>query len=213
MSALVEGLTEPPPGPTQVETDRGSAPARRCRCRTARRSGRGWRRTPPAHRRGWRPHRCRSPRPARRRQQRSHVGGGHSGERFLDLAGGVLDVAAGPAAAAETHLAADVHTERLALVRRLLEQLSHREVLALAGSQPPSHHFPWASLGLGGRLTEDQEDFVDYWSPQPSTQGLPSPARADRRSRRMGPHSESPDAQEFVSRLLTAMVDHDGDDE
>ena len=81
----------------------------------------------------------------------------------------------------------NVHTDRLALVRQLLEQLSRREVLALAASHPPSNHFPWASRGPGAGLTEDQEDFVDYWSPQPSTSGLPSPARAHRRSRRMGP--------------------------
>ena len=106
---------------------------------------------------------------------------------------------------------ADVHTERLALGRPLLEQLSQQEVLALAASQPPSNHFPWASLGPGAGLTEDREDFVDHWSH--------SRVLDHRRTKRelicaldeWILTTESPNAQECVGRLLTATVDDDVD--
>ena len=74
---------------------------------------------------------------------------------------GVLDVAAGPGGCSRNPSCRRPYRAtraRPAAARTAV----HREVLALAGSQPQSHHFPWASLGLGGRLTEDQEDFVDY---------------------------------------------------
>lgn len=106
---------------------------------------------------------------------------------------------------------ADVHTERLALVRQPLEQLSHQEVLALAASAPASNHFRWASLGPGAGLTENQEDFVDYWSPS----RVLNECRAKRELicalDEWALTTESPNAQELVTRLLTALVDDDVD--
>ena len=96
---------------------------------------------------------------------------------------------------------ANVHTERLALVRQLLEQLSHQEVLALAASQPPSNHFPWASLGPGGGLTEDQEDFVDYWSPSRVLDQCRAKRKLIFAVNEWALTTESPNAQEFVGRL------------
>jgi hypothetical protein len=57
------------------------------------------------------------------------------------------------------------HGERRVQVQQLLAELSRREVLALAASVPTSHQFRWASLGPDSGLTEDQEDFVDFWTP------------------------------------------------
>lgn len=105
----------------------------------------------------------------------------------------------------------DIHGERLALVRQLLEELSRREVHALAASAPPSNHFRWASLGPGAGLTEDQEDFVDYWSPS----RVLNECRAQRELicalDEWALTAESPNAQELVTRLLTLMVDDDVD--
>ena len=91
-------------------------------------------------------------------------------------------------------------------VRNLLEALSRREVLALAASASPSNHFQWASLGPGAGLTENQEDFVDYWSPDLVLE--------DCRARRelicalddWALTSGTPDVRGLVSRLLNLMV-------
>ena len=107
----------------------------------------------------------------------------------------------------------NVHTERLALVRRLLEQLSRREVLALAAAAPTSNRFRWASLGPGAGLTEDQEDFVDYWSPSRVLKDCRGQRELIGALDERALTSESPDAQELVGRFLTAMVDDDGDDQ
>ena len=106
---------------------------------------------------------------------------------------------------------ANVHTERLALIRQLLEQMSHREVLAFAASQPPSNHFPWASLGPGAGLTEDQEDFVDYWSPSRVLDECRAKRELICALDEWALTTESPNAQAFVGRLLTVMVDDDVD--
>lgn len=58
------------------------------------------------------------------------------------------------------------HAKRRVVVQRLLEDLSRREALAFAASTPLDHRFGWASLGPDSGLTEDQEDFVDYWTPE-----------------------------------------------
>lgn len=58
------------------------------------------------------------------------------------------------------------HAKRQVVVQRLLEDLSRREALAFAASTPFGHRFGWASLGPDSGLTEDQEDFVDYWTPE-----------------------------------------------
>ena len=104
------------------------------------------------------------------------------------------------------------HTERLSQVRELLAELSRREVLALAASTPPSNRFGWANLGPDSGLTEDQENFVDYWSP---TLVL-NECRAQRELicalDEWALTTESPNAQEFVSRLLTSMIDNNVDD-
>jgi hypothetical protein len=57
------------------------------------------------------------------------------------------------------------HAKRRVAVQRLLEDLSCREVVAFVASVPLDHRFRWASLGPDSGLTEDQEDFVDYWTP------------------------------------------------
>jgi len=58
------------------------------------------------------------------------------------------------------------HAKRLAVVQRRLDDLSRRETLARGASVPLDHGFRWASRGPDAALTEDQEDFVDYWTPQ-----------------------------------------------
>lgn len=58
-----------------------------------------------------------------------------------------------------------VHAERLIEVRRLLEELSRRETLALSASSE-RNRFRWASTGPDSGLTEAQEDFVEYWTPE-----------------------------------------------
>lgn len=110
-------------------------------------------------------------------------------------------------------LRTNVHTERLALVRQLLDDLSHREVLALAASTPPSNHFPWASLGPGAGLTEDQEDFVDYWSPSRVLKDCRAQRELIGALDEWALTSESPDAQALVSRFLTALADDDADNQ
>lgn len=60
----------------------------------------------------------------------------------------------------------NVHVTRLAEVRRLLEDVDGREHLAMAASVGSNRCFRWASLGPDSGLTEAQEDFVDYWSPE-----------------------------------------------
>lgn len=59
----------------------------------------------------------------------------------------------------------EAHAERKLQVQRLLDEVSRRERLALAASAPGSRQFSWASLGPDSGLTEDQEDFVDFWAP------------------------------------------------
>jgi len=51
-------------------------------------------------------------------------------------------------------------------VRRLLEELDRRESLARSATSDGPRPFPWASLGPESGLTEPEEDFVDYWSPE-----------------------------------------------
>jgi hypothetical protein len=59
-----------------------------------------------------------------------------------------------------------MHAKRLVVVQRLLDDVSIREVLALGASVPLNHGFRWASLAPDSGLTEVQEDFVDYWTPE-----------------------------------------------
>jgi hypothetical protein len=59
-----------------------------------------------------------------------------------------------------------IHAKRLAVVQRLLDDLSRRETFALGATGHLDHGFRWASLGPDSGLTEDQEDFVDYWTPE-----------------------------------------------
>ncbi len=88
-----------------------------------------------------------------------------------------------------------------------------RKVLALAASQQPSNHFPWASLGPGGGLIEDQEDFADFWSPSRVLDQCRAKRKLIFALNEWALTTESPNAQEFVGRLLTAMVDDDADDQ
>lgn len=60
----------------------------------------------------------------------------------------------------------NVHADRLVEVRRQLQELDHRELLALSATSNGPRPFPWASLGPEAGLTEAEEDFVDYWSPE-----------------------------------------------
>ena len=78
------------------------------------------------------------------------------------------------------------HAKRLAVLQRLLDDLSRRETLALGASIPLDHGFRWASLGPEAGLTENQEDFVDYWAPQPVL--AECRAQRDLRPGRVGTH-------------------------
>jgi hypothetical protein len=99
-----------------------------------------------------------------------------------------------------------VHAERLTVVRRLLEEVSRREVLALSAAAHTATHFPWASLGPDSGLTAVQEDFVDYWTPEL--------VLAECRSKRelicaldeWALTAASAKDHDFVSRLLALMV-------
>lgn len=104
------------------------------------------------------------------------------------------------------------HPERLTLIRKLLEELSHREVLALAASAHPSNHFQWASLGPGAGLTEDQEDFVDYWTPTLVLNECRTKRELICALDEWALTTESPNAQAFVSRILTSMAENHVDD-
>jgi hypothetical protein len=106
----------------------------------------------------------------------------------------------------------NIHTERLDLVRKLLDKLSHREVLALAASAAPAKHFSWASLGPGAGLTEDQEDFIDYWSPSRVLKECQAQRELIGALDDWALMTESPKAHELVSRFLTALADADVDD-
>ena len=87
---------------------------------------------------------------------------------------------------------------------------SSREVLALAASQP-SNHFPWASLGPGAGLNEEQEAFVDYWSPGRVLHQCRAKPELIGALDEWALTTESPNAQEFVGRLPTVVVDDDVD--
>jgi hypothetical protein len=98
----------------------------------------------------------------------------------------------------------EIHAKRRVVVQRLLEDLSRREVLALAASVPMK--FRWASLGPDSGLTEDQEDFVDYWAPEL----VLAECRATRELicalDEWALTAASPADQEFVSYLLSLVV-------
>lgn len=53
-----------------------------------------------------------------------------------------------------------------ARIRNLLHELDEREALATAALPTKSDSLGWANLGPDSGLTESQEDFVDYWTPQ-----------------------------------------------
>lgn len=103
------------------------------------------------------------------------------------------------------------HTERLSQVRELLAELSRQEVLALAASTPPPNRFGWASLGPDSGLTEDQENFVDYWSPTLVLNACRAQRELICALDEWALTTESRNAQEFVSRLLASMIDNDVD--
>jgi len=106
----------------------------------------------------------------------------------------------------------DIHAERSAQVRGLLEALSRREVLALAATTPLASRFRWASLGPDAGLTEAQEDFVDYWSPTRVLAECQAKRELICALDEWALTTESPNAQEFVGRLLTSMIGHHVDD-
>lgn len=45
-------------------------------------------------------------------------------------------------------------------------ELDRLEKMAAAAEPPSARNLGWAGLTSGSGLTEAQEDFVDYWSPQ-----------------------------------------------
>jgi hypothetical protein len=110
------------------------------------------------------------------------------------------------------HAGIPTHAERLSLIRKLLEELSQREVLALAASAHPSNHFQWASLGPGAGLTEDQENFVDYWTPTLVLDDCRTKRELICALDEWALTTESRNAQAFVSRILTSMIENHVDD-
>ena len=106
----------------------------------------------------------------------------------------------------------DIHAERSAQVRDLLEALSRREVLALAAATPLSNRFRWASLGPGAGLTEAQEDFVDYWSPTRVLTECQAKRELICALDEWALTAATPNVQEFVTGLLVGMVDDTVDD-
>lgn len=106
----------------------------------------------------------------------------------------------------------DIPTERSARVRHLLEVLSGQEVMALAASTPLSNRFRWASLGPEAGLTEDQEDFVDYWSPTRVLRACQAKRELIAALDEWAVTTEATNAQEFAAGLLARMVAGDIDD-
>ena len=51
-------------------------------------------------------------------------------------------------------------------MQRLLDELDTQEAMAWAAMPAAKRVFGWASLTSESGLTQTQEDFVDYWSPQ-----------------------------------------------
>lgn len=56
--------------------------------------------------------------------------------------------------------------ERATRVRCLLNDLDRLEAMATAAQPSEMHYFGWSNLASDSGLTGEQEDFVDYWSPE-----------------------------------------------
>lgn len=104
------------------------------------------------------------------------------------------------------------HPERLVLVRRLLEDVSRREVLAAAATTSPSNHVPWIHLGPESGLTEDQRGFIGYWRPSLVLKECRIKRELICALDEWALTTESSNAQDLVGRLLRLIGERDVDD-
>lgn len=90
----------------------------------------------------------------------------------------------------------------------LIEAELDRLEKAAAGAQPPSsRHRGWVAIPSDSELTEEQEDFIDYWSPQRVLDDCQAKRRllAWASSERRSEHLTASDEYE-LSQLLLALV-------